>query len=218
MYHYIANEFYGNRGSAIVIDGINCRLQSNNNAEWSANRMELLEDFNGPTSLDAVIQTTVTADVVRRRSPKKNKAAPVKTNDIMSAVSDLNTSSMLSGRDPLPNPKDYIKQNGTINTSRSGKKKKKLNEGGGAINTGRSEYETLHTFKNRTSSSLHPLNPNVKRVKADFLSSHGKTQRESPRSLFGGSTTSTVVSTVPPRSECTHLEEEQYQMMLEMDR
>jgi len=214
------------RGSVIVIDGLSCRLQNTNNAEWTANRMELLEDYKGPTNLDAVIQTTVTADVVRRRSPKKNKAAPVQSRDIMSAVSNLDPAAMLSGRDPIPNPRDYISQGSGMHSARSvgGKKSKKSAGGGGGLNTGRSEYDTLSSFQSTKRNSHHPLNLNRKTPTSSSSSlRRGESGMGSPMSYAGSVASSTaqsrasVQSTVPPRAECTHLEDEQYQMMLEID-
>lgn len=193
--------------------------------------MELLEDFTGPTNLDAVIGTTITADVVRRRSPKKNKAAPVKSHDIMSAVSNLDTSAMLSGREPIPNPREYITQQGGMHSARStggsGKKGKKSSGSSkgnsSSLNTGRSEYDTLSSFQGSKSNSHHPLNLNRKHP--PLAGSSLRRADNGPGSPYAGSVASStaqsrtsVQSTVPPRSECTHLEDEQYQMMLEIDR
>ena len=206
--------------------------------------MELLEDFPGPTNLDACLVATVTADVVRRRSPRKNKAAPVRSTDILSAVSNLDSSSMLSGRDPLPNPREYMSQqpgqgkSQALSSARSsagqtGKSSGGAGRAGGgsrvgtdsSLSTGRSEYDTLgsiSSFQSKRSTSQHPLNHHSKRLGLGYSHAGGGVGvggASSPsRSVASSVASSSAVSTVPPRSECTHLEEEQYQMMLEIDR
>lgn len=66
------------------------------NGEWSANRIELDSDYSGSTNLDANIGATITADIVKKRSPKKNKAVPIASSDISSAVADLDLGTITS--------------------------------------------------------------------------------------------------------------------------
>lgn len=84
------------RGSMVVIDKIQCKLKMN--GQWTASRVELESDFPGETNLDAEIKVAVTADTVKRRSPKKNKAAPVSSSDIMGAVAGLGSGPLLTDR------------------------------------------------------------------------------------------------------------------------
>jgi hypothetical protein len=99
-YHYFAKKLKSDtnhRGSTIYIDNTKCVLKEN--GEWTASRVELTSDFTGDTNLDAAIQVEMTADAVKRRSPKKNKAAPVASRDIMGAVAGLEGSmSMFTAR------------------------------------------------------------------------------------------------------------------------
>lgn len=60
--------------------------------------MELESDFPGETNLDAQIGAMITAEIVKKRSPKKNKAIPVSSSDISGAVANLDLGSLVSSR------------------------------------------------------------------------------------------------------------------------
>jgi hypothetical protein len=87
------------RGTIISIDNIRCKLK--HNGEWTANRIELEYDFPGQTNLDAEIGAMITAEIVKKRSPKKNKAVPISSSDISGAVAGLDLGSMGSSRIPI---------------------------------------------------------------------------------------------------------------------
>lgn len=76
-------------------------------------------DFTGSTNLDAVIGAIITADVVKKRSPKKNKAVPISSNDISGAVANLDLGGLKSGR-------DTSRSNQHLSDSQKKKKKTKI--------------------------------------------------------------------------------------------
>jgi len=98
------------RGSVVFIDSIKCKLCDS--GEWTASRVELTNDYPGDTNLDAEIAITVTAEVVKKRSPRKNKAAPVSSSDILGAVAGLDTGHITTGKSSGPSapPKILRKQ------------------------------------------------------------------------------------------------------------
>jgi hypothetical protein len=113
------------RGSAIYIDNIRCKLKQN--GEWTANRIELEVDYPGETNLDAQIGAMITAEIVKKRSPKKNKATPIASSDISGAVANLDLGSLVSSRT-------------TITDKKKPKKPKPPNQSSSSVTDSLSEY------------------------------------------------------------------------------
>jgi hypothetical protein len=77
---------YVPRGSVIKIDGNVCRLLEK--GEYTASRVELVEDYRGETNLDVSIEVGF-ENSSGTKSPKKNKAKVVPTDEVRGAVALL---------------------------------------------------------------------------------------------------------------------------------
>lgn len=170
------------RGSTIFIDNLKCVLKEN--GEWTASRVELISDYSGDTNLDAEIKVTLTADVVNRRSPKKNKAVPVASRDIMGAVAGLE-GSILSARN-----------NGTARKKSTTKKSKtplNLDPSSASLSSGRALSPATHTQRSAVS----------------FESHHRDRRPSSPYSTISSSgvsvSTHNTLSSLPIVSHTSHL-------------
>lgn len=99
------------KGAAVTIDGVGYALSTLPNCEWSANRLELADDYHGDTRAGAIL----TIDKFVQRSPTKKKSntmEPVPSGDIRAAMAALDTfdpgySSSFSSKTP---PTSLIKK------------------------------------------------------------------------------------------------------------
>jgi hypothetical protein len=207
-----------NRGSIIIIDNIECRLREN--GEWTANRVELSQDFPGPTNLDAEIKALITAAVIKKRSPKRNKAKPVASSEILDAVSNLNIGSMYSKDIPESKPKPE-------------KKVKKTKESSGSVEIlGLSSYAAKTLLEPRVSSAasgpIHSARSDsrsdapTKHIMCQYHRDSISTKISSPQSPARSTTTN--VTSATNRSRVSHamiqdptLEPAQLKMLEEID-
>ena len=84
------------RGAAVKIDGVAYALSVRPNCEFSANRLELADDYHGDTRAGAIL----TIDGFVRRSPTKKKSntmEPVPSGDIRAALAALDRFDPASG-------------------------------------------------------------------------------------------------------------------------
>ena len=76
------------RGGFVVIDGHRCKISST--GDYSANRIELVEDFPGETNMEAIVQSAAMKNKGKRKEVKeRNNAVPIPKEAFSGALAGL---------------------------------------------------------------------------------------------------------------------------------